>query len=109
MLLLRSSLVGLLGLMAAAATAADEPKLTKAEVAKRAKPAVAFVLAKVDARPGRPAGTAQGSAFCVHSSGLFVTTAHVVQGATEIELIVNPSLKDEKVLKAKVVRSNEKD
>jgi S1-C subfamily serine protease len=89
----------------------EEPKLTKAEVAKRGKPSVAFVLAKIEAqtRPTRPAVTAQGSAFCVHPSGLFVTNSHVIENATEIELVVNPSQKDQKVFKATVVRKLEKE
>lgn len=98
---------GFVLLLCASPLAAEEPKLTKAEVAKKAKPAVAFVIAKVDVR-GRPA-TSQGSAFCVHSSGLFVTNAHCVKDASGIELVLNPSQKDQKVYKATVIRTAEKD
>src|SRR5262245_14180422 len=97
-----------LGALLVPAAIAEEPRLlTKAEVVKRAKPAVAFVVAEVDMR-GR-AAAAQGSAFCVHPSGLFVTNAHVVKDSTEIELVLNPSQKNEKVFKATVVRRGEKD
>lgn len=100
-------LVVLFCAVAPPARAADEPKLTKAEVAKKAKPSTAFVMAKVDLR-GR-AVTSQGTAFCVHSSGLFVTNEHVIKGASEIELVLNPSEKNEKVYKATVVRTAEKE
>jgi S1-C subfamily serine protease len=45
-----------------------------------------------------------GSAFCIHSSGWFLTNAHVAQG--EITLILDPSLKTEKSYSARVVRSD---
>jgi S1-C subfamily serine protease len=97
--------------LAASAPAAEDPKLTKAEVVKRAKPTVAFVIAKLPAqtRPARAPAVAQGSAVCVHPSGLFVTNAHVVENSTDVELVVNPALADQKVFKATVVRKDEKD
>jgi S1-C subfamily serine protease len=107
MILTRGGLVLLLCTAVSLPVAAEEPKLTKAEVAKKAKPAVAFVMAKVEIK-GRPV-TSQGSAFCVHSSGLFVTNAHVVKDSAEIELVVNPSQKDQKVFKATVIRTAERD
>lgn len=77
--------------------AADKP--TKVEIGKQGKAATAFVDV-----PGRGSGTA----FCVHSSGLFVTNEHVIRGAekAEIILVLNPSLPGEKVLKARVVRTD---
>ena len=102
----RYHLAAILLTFIASVACSDEPKLTKTEVAKRAKSTVAFVVAKVEIRP-RVSGTLQGSAFCVHPSGLFVTNAHVVKGATEIELVLNPSEKNEAVFKASVVRTAE--
>jgi S1-C subfamily serine protease len=94
----------LLLLLLATPAVAEEPRLTRAELARRGKAAVAFVLA----RSGQGRGTLQGTAFCVHPTGLFVTNAHVVGDATAIDLVLNPSLKDEKVFKATVLRKEEK-
>jgi S1-C subfamily serine protease len=47
-----------------------------------------------------------GSAFCVDKRGLFVTNAHVVAAASTrktVDLVINPSTGDEKVVKAQVV------
>ena len=89
--------LGLLALCLSCAAAADKP--TKVEIGKRGKAATAFVDV-----PGRGSGTA----FCVHTSGLFVTNEHVIRGAEkgEIVLVLNPSLPNERVLKAKVVRTD---
>ena len=83
-------------LLALPATAQE--KLTKVEIGKRGKAATAFVeVTKY--------GT--GTAFCVHPSGLFVTNEHVVRGATgEVTLVVNPSILGQRILKAKVVRTD---
>ncbi len=75
---------------------AEADDLTKAEVAKLGKAASVFVLAK----------TSSGSGFCVHPSGLFITNAHVVGADGEVTVVLNASLKDQKVLKAKVLRSD---
>ncbi|WP_020471586.1 S1C family serine protease [Zavarzinella formosa] len=73
-------------------------KPTKVEIGKRAKAATAFVEV-----PGHGSGTA----FCIHSSGLFVTNEHVVRGdGVEITLVLNSSLATERILKAKVVRAD---
>ena len=52
--------------------------------------------------PGRGTGTA----FCIHSSGLFVTNEHVVRIAEKVDvvLVLDPSLETQRILKAKVVR-----
>ena len=88
--------IGLLAL-ALPAVAAQE-RLTKVEIGKRGKAATAFVeVPKV--------GT--GTAFCIHPSGLFITNEHVVRGAhDEVILVLNPSLEGQRVLKAKVVRTD---
>lgn len=70
-------------------------KLAKVEIGKRGKAATAYVDV-----PERGSGTA----FCIHPSGLFVTNEHVVRGAAEAIVVLNPSLGTEKVVKAKVVR-----
>src|ERR1041384_2678219 len=56
-------------LIAFAAKAMGAEALSRADVARLAKPATVLV----DARPAR------GTAFCVHASGLFISNAHVVQ------------------------------
>ena len=68
------------------------------DVVSRGKRATALVE--------RPGGTA--TAFCIDPSGLFVTTAHVVQGRKEFGLILNPSEKDELRLGASVLRVDPK-
>lgn len=75
-------------------------KLSKAEIAKRGKASTALVEVK-STRKG-------GTAFCVHSDGYFITNAHVIRGAenADITLVLNPSLKDQRILIAKVVRSD---
>src|SRR5437868_13813624 len=50
-----------------------------------------------------------GSAFCIHSSGLFVTNEHVVRSAGEngtVNLVLDPGMKSERVLRGKVVRTD---
>jgi len=76
---------------------AAEPS-PKADIDKKAGPAVAFVAA-------RPAS----SAFCVHESGLFLTAHHAVQdytGEGAVTLVLDAGGKDQRVLKAVVVRRN---
>ncbi len=89
-----------LALVALAYPPAYGEKLSKAEISKRGKAATALVEVK-------PAGT--GTAFCVHSSGLFITNEHVVRAAAsggEISLVLDASLKSERVFKARVVRTD---
>jgi Trypsin-like peptidase domain len=74
--------------------------LSKAEVAKLGKAATAFVEVKPI--------NASGSAFCVHPSGLFITNHHVVADGKEFNLVLNAGQKDQRVLKAKVLRSDPK-
>jgi len=73
-------------------------KLTHVQVARLGKAATALVECDVQF------GKSHGSAFCIHPSGLFVTNEHVVSGATSVRLVLNPSLKTQKVVKATVVR-----
>jgi hypothetical protein len=68
------------------------------QLARLGKAATAFVEVKA-AR-----GQGAGSAFCIHPDGWFVTNAHVAQG--KITLVLNPSLRTEKVYRARVVRSD---
>ena len=88
-------LVGIALLLAVVPARAE--KLTKAEIGKLGKAATAFVEV-----PGRGSGTA----FCVHPSGLFVTNEHVVRGQekTEIKIVIDASLKTQRVLPATIVR-----
>jgi len=75
--------------------AADEP-LSRVEIGKIGKAGTALVEVK---------NRGFGSAFCVQSGGLFVTNEHVVRGG-DVNVVVNPGQKDEKIFKAKVVRSD---
>lgn len=93
-------LVAVLSVLTAAGPSLGQgEKLTRVEVGKRGKAATAFV----DVPKG---GT--GTAFCVHPSGLFITNEHVVRAgaAEEVILVLNPALDGERVLKARVVRSD---
>jgi S1-C subfamily serine protease len=92
----RSTLALAVLLVGFAAYAADDP-LSKEEVAKLGKASTALVVVK----PAK----GYGSAFCVHSSGLFVTNQHVVSGGA-VDLVLDPGLKTEKVLAGKVVRED---
>ena len=48
-----------------------------------------------------------GSGFCVHPSGLFITNERVIGAdADAVAVVLNASLKDQKVLKAKVLRTD---
>ncbi|MFT3880138.1 MAG: serine protease [Gemmatales bacterium] len=54
----------------------------------------------------------EGTAFCVHQDGWFITNNHVIAGqkpkAGPIKLVINSGLPNEKVITAKVVRTDEK-
>ncbi len=80
-------------------TSAQEEKPTKVEIGRRGKAATAFVeVPKIGS----------GTAFCIHPTGLFVTNEHVIHGGekAEISLVLDPSLVTQRVLKAKVVRTD---
>ena len=85
----------LLCLLAAPALA-DE--LTRAQIAKLGKAATALVEA---------GNNAQGTAFCIHPAGFFVTNEHVVRQSVNPTLVLNPGQKNEKVMPARVVRADE--
>jgi hypothetical protein len=70
--------------------------LSPNQLARRVKAAVAMVEVK-----GRGK---LGSAFCIHSSGLFLTNAHLLQGETL--LVLNPGQPGEKTCPAAVVRTD---
>lgn len=92
-------LSGMLVFSLPAAARGDGDKLPKVEIGKRGKAATALVeVPKVGS----------GTAFCIHPSGLFVTNEHVIRGAAgdNVTLVLNPSLDNQKILKAKVVRSD---
>jgi hypothetical protein len=72
--------------------------LSKEEVARLGKASTALVVVKPQ--------TGYGSAFCVHASGLFITNEHVVRNAGTIDLVLDPGLKSQKVLAAKVLRAD---
>lgn len=72
--------------------------LPKVEIAKRGKAATGFLLS----------GRSSGTAFCVNPSGLFLTNSGVVQsaGGQPLRLILNPGLKNQQLLSAKVIRTD---
>jgi S1-C subfamily serine protease len=77
--------------------AADEPP-PRVQIARIGKAASALVEVKT-AR-----GQGNGSAFCIHKDGWFLTDAHVAQG--EITLVLNPSLQTDKAYPARFGRSD---
>jgi hypothetical protein len=96
--LVLATVVALLG----PALARAEP-LDRVQLSKLGKPATAFV--EVHA----PGVAGFGSAFCISPLGLFVTNEHVVniQGKPgTVRLVLNSGEKDQRVLKAVVVRSS---
>ena len=80
--------------------AADEP-LAKVELSKRGKEASALL----EVRPG----TRYAAAFGVHPSGLFVTTEEAIRDrgdAETVTLVFQPGARTQKVLKARVIRTD---
>ena len=74
--------------------------LPRPKVAEMGKAATAMVDVS------RFRGKAYGSAFCISPAGIFVTNAHVMEGAMQSEctLVLNPAQKTERKLKAKLLR-----
>lgn len=95
----RCSLVLIASLLALGSLAPGEEPLSGAEANKVAKAGQA-VTALVELKERR----AYGSAFCIHPGGLFLTSAYVASGATN--LILSPGQKDEQTCKATVLRSD---
>jgi hypothetical protein len=77
------------------AWADDSPKST---IARTGKTATALVQGKTQGK--------QGSAFCIHPSGIFLTNEHVVSQESAFTLFLNGGTKTVKVLSAKVLRSD---
>jgi hypothetical protein len=86
----------LFGAVVALPAVARAAEPSKQELARIGKAASAFVLVK----------GASGSAFCVHPSGLFVTNQHVVEDNREVILVLNANQKEQRVVKARVVRAD---
>jgi S1-C subfamily serine protease len=82
--------------LAAASIRADG--LARPEIVKRGKAATALVQL--------PDGRSAGTAFCVHSSGLFLTSGRFVPAAPDavLTLVLSPGLSTQKILKARAVR-----
>jgi hypothetical protein len=89
---------GVLLLVPLGSVCAGEP--SRVELAKRGK--AATVMVEVTGR------SSYGSGFCVHPSGLFLTSEKVIRaGAGKgVSLILQPGLKGQRVLPAKVVRGD---
>jgi S1-C subfamily serine protease len=87
----------LFALLVALSPLARGDGLSRQDLARAGKAASAFVLVRD--------GT--GSAFCIHPSGLFITNHHVVDGGGgEVKLVLNANRKDQRVVKAKVLRTD---
>jgi serine protease Do len=84
--------------LAGAASAGEE--LSHEKIVEIGKAATAMV------EVSRFRGKAYGTAFCVNPAGYFVTNAHVIEGAlkSECTLVLNPALKTQRKLKAKLLR-----
>ena len=63
---------------------------------------------RVEVGGGSVPTRAYGSAFCIDTSGLFVTNAHVSEmaGGNTISIVLNPTENDQKVVAATVVRTD---
>jgi hypothetical protein len=70
---------------------------SQADIAKLGKAATVLLEAN---------DNAQGSAFCIHSAGFFITNQHVVRQQSVVPLIMNPGQKTEKTLQARVIRTD---
>jgi len=93
----RVLLVGAVLALFSACCLADPP----IETIQRTKQATAFVTVEL------ADGIAEGSAFCIDASGLFVTNAHVVAGQKPgglLKLVLHPGESDQVVLPANVVK-----
>ncbi|HET9955135.1 MAG TPA: trypsin-like peptidase domain-containing protein, partial [Polyangiaceae bacterium] len=88
------------GLPAGAPVPAGAPS-SFADLVARADPAVVFIKTQQEREGfgGRVLGTALGSAFIYDSNGLILTNHHVIEGATDIQVIIGQS----RVLSAKVI------
>jgi S1-C subfamily serine protease len=74
------------------------------QMVEHAKKATALVELRIS-----PEKKAFGSAFCIDASGMFVTNAHVVADVDvsgKINLILSPGETDQKVVEAKVLKSD---
>lgn len=68
---------------------------------ERAKKATALVRISLDGKR-----TGYGTAFCIDEAGYFVTNAHVADGRRDVELILEPGEKTQRVASAQVLRTD---
>jgi S1-C subfamily serine protease len=90
------SLAWVMALLTLFPAAMRSDELPQTEIAKRGKAATAFV----------EADGSQGSAFCVHPDGFFLTNEHVVRKSSKISLVLGSGQSHEKILSATVVRAD---
>jgi S1-C subfamily serine protease len=79
--------------------AGDTP--SRAAIAKAGKAATALVKSQQSPLSGQGG---QGTAFCIHPSGLFITNEHVVGRQQNVSLVLDPGQNTVKTLPAKVLR-----
>lgn len=91
----RSAAILALLLTALPARSEDNPK---SKFIRAGKAATALVQ-------GKTLGT-QGTAFCIHRAGIFLTNEHVVQRDTQFTLFLNGGTKKVQILSAKVLRAD---
>ncbi len=99
--MLKASRLPLLALLLLARPTAQAQSQTKIDVVDRGKRATALVEVT------SPRGEGSGSGFCIDKAGLFITNAHVVEGAAQVRLVVDIGLKSQRSLRAKVLRSDD--
>ncbi len=80
------------------ALAAPAEEVARGKIAKAGKAATAMVVGKLRG--------VQGSAFCIHPSGVFLTNEHVIREEGAVTLVLNPGGKAARVFSVKVLRSD---
>jgi S1-C subfamily serine protease len=71
---------------------------SRGKISRAGKAATVFVKGK--------AFNGQGSAFCIHPAGIFLTNEHVVSRENTFMLFLNGGTKEVKLLTAKVLRTD---
>jgi serine protease Do len=94
---IRRSFAAVLLLLLTGLTASGEGE-GRSKITKLGKSATALVKCQFRG--------AQGSAFCIHAEGIFLTNEHVIRDETTVTLVLNSGSKTSKSYKARVLRSD---